>query len=120
RKGVGGTGIDVTALRCFWSASTERVIFAEPYGSDEKAADAAGYEDSCVAAKARIFGDYLRAEFRAAGVTNKQIAALFPSRTGGLTGCVSNWLLGLNVPTAEQYETIRAFLNGDYLRREYE
>jgi len=120
RKGVGGSGIDVTALRCFWSASTERVIFAEPYGSDEKAAQVAGYEDSCIALKARIFGDYLRAEFQRAGVTRKQVAALFLSKTGGMTGCVSNWLLGLNVPTPEQYEEIRTFLNGDYLRREYE
>jgi adenine-specific DNA-methyltransferase len=120
RKGVGGTGIDVTALRCFWSASTERVIFAEPYGGDERASKVSGYEDSCIALKARIFGDYLRAEFRRAGVTSKQVAALFPSKTGGMTGCVSNWLLGLNVPTPEQYEEIRTFLNDDYLRQEYE
>ena len=124
RNGVGGTGIDVTALRGFWTANTERLIFAERPEGDAEAAQAAGYESSCVEAKTSIFGDYLRSEFSRAKVTNKKIAALFPSKTGGMTGCVSNWLLGLNVPTADQYETIRQFLNsqseGQYLRREYE
>jgi site-specific DNA-methyltransferase (adenine-specific) len=123
RKGVGGTGIDVSALRGFWTANTERLIFAERHDGDQTASSIAGYEQSCVSAKIGVFGDYLRSEFSRAGVTNKQIAALFPSKTGGLTGCVSNWLLGLNVPTAEQYNAIRAHLNaagGDFLRREYE
>ena len=124
RKGAAGTGIDVTALRCFWSANTERLIFAEQISSDQVAADASGYYSSCERAKASIFGDYLRSEFSRADVTNKQIAALFPSKTGRLTGCVHNWLLGLNVPTKEQYHIIRDFLNkkcdDDFLRREYE
>jgi len=63
---------------------------------------------------------YLRAEFNHAGVSNNSIAALFPSRTGRMTGCVRNWLLGLNFPTEEQYNTIRAHLNYEYLRKEYE
>jgi site-specific DNA-methyltransferase (adenine-specific) len=130
RQGVAGTGIDVTALRTFWSSTTERIVFAEQYGADgahvladQAARDASGYWDADERCKAGIFGAYLRAEFERAGVTNKQVAALFPSRTGGLTGCVSNWLTGANIPTAEQYAAIRDFLNtkGDeYLRREYE
>ena len=124
RKGIAGTGIDVTALRCFWSANTERLIFAEHYGSDELAEEKAGYSSSCISAKTSIFGEYLRSEFARAEVSNRQIAQLFPSKTGGLTGCVSNWLLGLNVPTPEQYESIRSFLNSrngsEYLKREYE
>ena len=120
RKGAAGTGIDVGALRRFWSANTERIIFAERPEGDRNASDLAGYEESCISTKIAIFGDYLNAEFRRAGVSNKQIAALFPSKTGGLTGCVSNWVLGLNVPTAEQYETMRQFLSREYLRREYE
>ena len=63
---------------------------------------------------------YLRDEFKLAGVTNKEIAALFPSKTGGLTGCVSNWLNGENVITEEQYLKIRSYLNNEYLRKEYE
>ena len=66
------------------------------------------------------FAKYLKDEFERAGVTRKQISELFPSRTGGLTGCVSNWLNGDNVITKEQYLKIKEFLRGDYLRREYE
>lgn len=66
------------------------------------------------------FAAYLRDEFSRAGVTAKEIAALFPSKTGGLTGCVSNWLSGDNVITEEQYNKIRGYLNGEYLRKEYE
>jgi len=67
---------------------------------------------------------YLQKEFKRARVSNREIAKLFPSRTGGMTGCVSNWLLGLNFPLKVQYEKIREYLNGkrsgEYLRREYE
>lgn len=66
------------------------------------------------------FAIYLRSEFKKAGVSNRSIAALFPSKTGGLTGCVSNWLNGDNVITEEQYLKIREYLNGEYLRKEYE
>ena len=120
RKGAAGSGVDVTSLRTFWQASSERIIFAEPYGSDAHADGEAGYTSACEATKRSIFGDYLASEFERAGVTRKQIAALFPSATGGLTGCVSNWVMGYNVPTAEQYAKMREFLNGDHLRREYE
>ena len=66
------------------------------------------------------FAIYLRAEFKMANVTIKEIAKLFPSATGRLTGCVSNWLNGDNVITEEQYNKIRAYLNNEYLRKEYE
>ena len=66
------------------------------------------------------FALYLREEFKRAGCSNRDVAALFPSRTGGLTGCVSNWLNGDNVPTPEQYEAIRRHLGATYLRKEYE
>jgi len=127
RNGAAGSGVDVTSLRTYWTSNTERVIVAEqktngPYSeADEKAKDACGYWRKCDETKRTIIGEYLRAEFERAGVTNKQIAALFPSKTGGLTGCVSNWLLGFNIPTADQYAKMREFLGGSvYLRREYE
>ena len=66
------------------------------------------------------FSKYLRQEFKKAKVTNKEIAKLFPSKTGGLTGCVSNWLNGDNIITQEQYLKIREYLNNKYLRKEYE
>lgn len=129
RKGASGTGIDVTSLRRFWSASTERIIFAEHKNSDKnfndiEIADGSTYNGACEDAKIKIIGDYLKSEFSVAGVKNKEIAALFPSKTGGMTGCVSNWLTGANFPTKQQYEKIRTYLNkkysGEYLRREYE
>lgn len=46
-------------------------------------------------------GKYLR-EKRGETPQN-QISKFFPSKTGGLTGCVSNWELGMNVPTKEQW-----------------
>jgi len=66
------------------------------------------------------FAKYLREEFKRAKITNKQIAKLFPSKTGGLTGCVSNWLNGKNIITKEQYLKIREYLNNEYLKAEYE
>ena len=65
------------------------------------------------------FAKYLREEFKRAKVTRKEIAKLFPSRTGGLTGCVSNWLNGDNIITKEQYEKVREYLNRD-LKKDYE
>jgi len=66
------------------------------------------------------FAEYLRDEFKKAGVSNIEIARLFPSATGGVTGCVSNWLNGDNIMTKEQYLKVRNYLNNDYLRKEYE
>lgn len=66
------------------------------------------------------FSKYLKNEFKNAKVTNKEISKLFPSRTGGLTGCVSNWLNGDNVITEEQYLKIREYLNNKYLLKPYE
>ena len=66
------------------------------------------------------FAKYLRDEIKRSGKTPREIAALFPSKTGGLTGCVSNWLNGDNIITEEQYLKIRAYLNNEYLRKEYE
>lgn len=119
---------DKDIMRAYFPAS-ETIIFAEQYGADSPYQDAlidgnATYWGACETVKRSIFGDYLADEFKRAGVTNRQIAALFPSATGGLTGCVSNWLLGYNCPTPDQYQRMRDYLNqtGEYefLRREYE
>jgi len=124
RKGAAGSGVDITALRTYWTANTERCIIAEQYGQDVKAASDSGYWEACDGARQSVFGEYFRSEFEKAGVKNREIAELFPSRTGGLTGCVSNWIGGANVPTEDQYNRIREHLNKSgsdcYLRREYE
>jgi len=103
----------ITALRSFPRAS-EYLLFY----SFEDLTGAVQLGDKY--ARINPMAKYLRSEFRRAKVSNGQIAALFPSKNGGLTGCVSNWLLGYNFPTKEQYEKMREFLNGEYLRQEYE
>ena len=52
------------------------------------------------------FGEWLRKWRAENGVTQKEVAKLFPSKTGGMTGCVANWELGFNLPTAEQFTKI--------------
>ena len=42
-----------------------------------------------------------------------QISKFFPSKTGRLTGCVSNWELGMNVPTKEQWIILKRELKLD-------
>ena len=117
---------DKDTMRGFFPSS-EAIVFAEQYNSDynrDAALKLTSYIDAETALKKRLFGDYLQSEFDRASTNRKEIAVLFPSVTGNLTGCVSNWLIGHNIPTPEQYEKIRAYLNGkangDYLRREYE
>lgn len=43
-------------------------------------------------------------------IPQKEIAKHFPSKTGGLTGCVSNWELGENVPTKKQWVILKTEL----------
>ncbi len=57
------------------------------------------------------FGPWFRKWREENGVSQKEVAALFPSITGGLTGCVANWELGFNMPTPEQFNTIRKKYN---------
>ncbi len=53
------------------------------------------------------FGPWLRQWREENGIKQSQVAALFPSKTGGKTGCVANFELGLNMPTPEQFNLIR-------------
>jgi len=52
------------------------------------------------------FGDWLREWRKENNIAQKEISKLFPSKTGGLTGCVANWELGFNMPTNEQFNLI--------------
>ncbi len=70
------------------------------------------------------FSLYLKTEFDKANVSKNEISKLFPSVTGGITGCVSNWLLGNTIITKEKYETLQkiGICKKPYedLRKEYE
>lgn len=70
--------------------------------------------------KINLFADYLTDQFEKAGVTRKEIAKLFPSKTNRLTGCVSNWLNGDNIICKEQYLKIREYLGNDFLKEDYD
>ena len=63
---------------------------------------------------------YLSSKFAEAKISNKEIAGLFPSKTGGLTGCVSNWLLGFNISTEAEYKIITNYLQNKCAFCEYE
>ena len=51
---------------------------------------------------------FLAAEREAAGMTRRDLAAWFPSASGRLTGCVSNWEGGQNFPTMDVWEKAAA------------
>jgi len=57
------------------------------------------------------FGAWLREERKRRGITQKELAKHFPSKTGGLTGCVANWELGYNLPTVDEFNTLCAVMD---------
>lgn len=61
--------------------------------------------------KYQEFADFLRNRRIKLKLAQKDIATYFPSKTGGLTGCVANWELGYNIPTKEQWQTLKKLLN---------
>ena len=56
---------------------------------------------------------YLKQHREQSGISVKELAKSFPSRTGGITGCVWNWENAENEPTQEQYQTLKQKLNLD-------
>ena len=108
--------IEMFELRSFPERTQERVLF---YSNEIGQTGLEKIMDENIK-PLHPFAKYLKQEFARAGVSNKEISKLFPSATGGLTGCVSNWLNGDNVITENQYNTIRKYLGENYLRREYE
>jgi site-specific DNA-methyltransferase (adenine-specific) len=68
----------------------------------DKAAPRAGMFDN--------FAKHFGSQRAKKGLTQKQIAQYFPSKTGGLTGCVWNWENGANVPTLAQWKVLEPML----------
>ena len=57
------------------------------------------------------FAKHLREQRKKKGLTTTDVAKYFPSKTGGLTGCVSNWENAKNVPTLEQWKILKPLLD---------
>ena len=57
--------------------------------------------------------NYLKIARGKIGLSQKDIAKHFPSKTGGLTGCVWNWENAKNVPTQEQWTFLKNLLQLD-------
>ncbi len=87
----------------FW----EGIVFAEQ--SDD--------EPETVAAP---IGAYIRSERERSGVSRTVIQALFPSVNGNTTGALSNWEIGYNMPSREQYATLRESMGEGFLSRDYD
>jgi len=110
-------------LRGFFPSS-ERIIFAEHYGSDNIAKGEAGYGAKCDELRGFIFEPlraYLRSEWERAGLKpdHANTACGTASMAGRHYFTRSQWCL----PTEEHYAALRAYANSngsDYLRREYE
>jgi hypothetical protein len=85
-----------------------RDMIAWVYGSGfPKSLDVSKAIDKRGGAQVAWFGPWFRQWRQVNGVTQKEVSALFPSKTGRLTGCVANWELGFNMPTPEQFNLIR-------------
>jgi len=57
------------------------------------------------------FAKHLSEGIRESDLSQKDISKNFPSKTGGLTGCVWNWANGANVPTVDQWKVLKSILN---------
>jgi DNA modification methylase len=58
-------------------------------------------------------GQWLKEHRERSGLSLKDVARHFPSKTGGLTGCVTNWEREYNRPTPDQWLTLKRVLGFD-------
>jgi adenine-specific DNA-methyltransferase len=112
---------------------SERILFAEQYGSDTDALGTSGYAAQCSDLHRKVFapiGRYIQQERERAALTRDQVdVGLGYVRTKNPergTELCRRWEEGSSLPTKETYERLRVFLNThgrqeySYLRQEYE
>jgi adenine-specific DNA-methyltransferase len=100
-------------------AQTERIVFAEHYGSDNSAKGEAGYVRACDDLRGFVFEPlraYLDGERQRAGITREQIEAATRTQMYGHWFTQVQWTL----PTAKHYATMRALFGPGFLAREHE
>jgi len=64
------------------------------------------------------FGEYLKNALKEKNMTYSDLAKHFLSKTGGITGCVHNWVEGKNMPTIEQFNKICKILDLPFKKME--
>lgn len=81
---------------------------AHVFGSGfPKSTDVSKQIDKRGGAAVAWFGPWFRKWRTERGISSNDVAKLFPSENGGITGCVRNWELGLSLPTSEQFNLLR-------------
>lgn len=78
-----------------------------------KLVDKRGYENERYSELSSELCNYLKSSRENLGLSQKDIAKHFPSKSGGLTGCVWNWENGANIPTMEQWQKLKELLKLD-------
>ncbi len=116
---------DRTAMRSY-IPTVEHCIFAEQKNGDSLADDLAGYTDADRQLKKRLFGREIKQAMSELSInTHELVEAVGAYNVHNNGGAATNWTQGYNIPTKQQYELIKSYLNmkslgGKYLRREYE
>ena len=97
---------------------TEAILFAEQFGQDSTAHDAAGYASACEQLRGKVFTPlrlYLEGERRRAGIDKvaTNVACGFSPTPGGMASrkyfSRSQWCL----PTADHYASLQALFNAE-------
>ena len=78
-----------------------------------KAANVSKLIDKRGGANLSGFAQIIKQERTKRGWSTNDLGAYFPSKTGGLTGCVRNWEAGKNLPTIEEYNKLIEILELD-------
>jgi adenine-specific DNA-methyltransferase len=101
---------------------TERIIFAEHFGADNRALGESGYEAKCDELRGFVFEPlraYLADEWARAGLTKRDANECTGTQMAGHWFTTSQWAL----PTEENYRRLQDRANaggGEYLRKDYE
>ena len=121
-RGAGNGGrVSKESLRSFYP-NTERIVFAEHFGSDNIAKGEAGYEAKCDELRGFVFEPiraYIAGEWERAGLTSRDANLATGSQMAGHYLTQTQWTL----PTADKYRQLQVYANrngAEYLRTQYE
>ena len=112
--------LDTEAMRGWPVASEDCYFYVRESVNISAMAAEATYRDLNAGARDSAAPVHMRAERESAGASRRQVAAYFPSASGGLTGCVTNWEEGYNFPTWDVWQRFAAALQSLAPRRQGE